>query len=77
MIKPAIGLRFEVGDQVVIRASFAETPDVGTVIEFKKGGGYLDEQDNYKPFYLVEVKFWTDPEAVHVFWNYELNYANV
>lgn len=70
----ALSVIFKPGDQVVVRAS-GPASDVGTVTAFKRGGGYLDEQENIKPFYLVEVKFWSDPDAIHVYWNYEIAHA--
>lgn len=70
-----LAIKYNIGDQVVVRASFAATPDVGTVMAFKSGGGYIDEHQRIKPFYLAEVKFWSDPDATHVYWNYELAHA--
>ena len=70
----ALSVIFKPGDQVVIRAS-GPSSDVGTVTAFKKGGGYLDEQEHLKPFYLVDVKFWSDPDTKFTFWNYELAHA--
>lgn len=70
----ALSVIFKPGDQVVVRASGPDS-DVGTVTAFKSGGGYLDEQEKVKPFYLAEVKFWSDPGAIHVYWNYELAHA--
>jgi hypothetical protein len=72
----ALAVIFKLGDQVVIRASGSDS-DVGTVTAFKRGGSYIDEHEKIKPFYLVDVKFWSDPEANFTFWNYEIAHAQV
>ena len=72
-----LAIKYNIGDLVVARASLADTPDVGTVTAFKSGGTYIDEYERVKPFYLAEVKFWSDPDAVHIYWNYELAHANL
>ena len=70
-----LAIKYNVGDLVVARASLADTPDVGTVTSFKNSQyKYSDNTD--ASFYLVEVKFWSDPEAIHVFWNHEIAHAN-